>query len=62
MPEKLSHPATVHIFRGRPFDKELLAQARECLAQARTALALPVPSTFLGEGLHAQPGSRTDEE
>jgi hypothetical protein len=62
MPEKLSHPATVRIFRGRPFDEVLLAQARECLAQARTALALPVPSTFLGEGLHARPGSRTDEE
>jgi hypothetical protein len=36
----------------REMDYEHLRQARDCLNEARAALALPVPSTFLGKSVH----------
>jgi hypothetical protein len=36
------------INRPRPGDHYLLERARECIAEAKAALALPRPSTFLG--------------
>lgn len=49
MPEKPQKPAGPVVFRPTFYDRQLLERARECVAQARQVLRLPLPSTFLGE-------------
>jgi len=36
------------IYRPQKLDAELVRRSWECIAEARAALALPPPSTFLG--------------
>jgi hypothetical protein len=49
MPEKPPYMTRVRVYRPNVLDAELLAQARECIKQARAALELLPPSTFLGQ-------------
>ena len=62
MPEKPPHVTRARVYRPIGLDTELLARARECVAQARAVLELPLPSTFLGKANYEGPSKQTDEE
>jgi hypothetical protein len=61
MPEKMPEPSSLRIYRPLASDVELLVQARQCVAQAKAALRLPLPSTFLGESCLAARPLRSDQ-
>jgi hypothetical protein len=60
MPEKSRDVSD--IYRPNACDAELLAQARQCIKQARAVLELPPPSTFLGKPHLERRSKQTDDE